>query len=334
MGLEPPPTGDKYPVGLTHNNLLRIYPLGSKGEERVWRKSYESCNELIIQNRLICSARDSIYYLVEGTSALFSNWVGKRYNAGTKGANLLRDILGVHNPFSYPKSIHTVEDAIFAIDVKDACILDYFAGSGTTAHAIINLNRNDGGHRKYVLVEMANYFDTVILPRLKKIIYSSTYKEGKPVSRNGITQLFKYVRLESYEDTLDALELTPQNDLQKGLLAQNPELTEDYRLRYALGSETSESATLLGKQFSDPFAYVMPTVRDGVREDTGVDLAETFNYLLGLCVTSRRRIDEVLAITGTDAEDSRYLVLWRNTNEIDNAALDTWFVHHRDEIAR
>ena len=76
----------------------------------------------------------------------------------------------------------------------------------------------------------------------------------------------------------------------------------------------------------------MPTVRDGVREDTGVDLAETFNYLLGLCVTSRRRIDEVLAITGTDAEDSRYLVLWRNTNEIDNAALDTWFVHHRDEL--
>ena len=235
MGLEPPPTGDKYPVGLTHNNLLRIYPLGSKGEERVWRKSYESCNELIIQNRLICSARDSIYYLVEGTSALFSNWVGKRYNAGTKGANLLRDILGVHNPFSYPKSIHTVEDAIFAIDVKDACILDYFAGSGTTAHAIINLNRNDGGHRKYVLVEMANYFDTVILPRLKKIIYSSTYKEGKPVSRNGITQLFKYVRLESYEDTLDALELTPQNDLQKGLLAQNPELTEGLSAKICAG---------------------------------------------------------------------------------------------------
>jgi len=46
--------------------------------------------------------------------------------------------------------------------------MDYFAGSGTTAHAVIQLNKEDGGNRKFILVEMADYFDTIILPRIKK----------------------------------------------------------------------------------------------------------------------------------------------------------------------
>ena len=101
-------------------------------------------------------------------------------------------------------------------------------------------------------------------------------------------QLFKYVGLESYEDTLDGLELTPPSSTQQDLLVQNPALAEDYRLRYALGEETSESACLLGKHFTDPFAYTLSVVRDGVRRETPVDLPETFNFLIGLRVESRR----------------------------------------------
>ena len=58
--------------------------------------------------------------------------------------------------------MHAVSDAT-------AFVLDYFAGSGTTAHAIVNLNRTDDGHRRFILVEMAHYFDTVLLPRVKKV---------------------------------------------------------------------------------------------------------------------------------------------------------------------
>ena len=81
-------------------------------------------------------------------------------------------------------------------------VLDYFAGSGTTAHAVINLNRQDGGRRKYILVEMGEYFHTVLLPRIKKIVYSKDWKDGKPVSREGVSQCFKYYTLEQYEETL------------------------------------------------------------------------------------------------------------------------------------
>ena len=60
-------------------------------------------------------------------------------------------------------------------------ILDYFAGSGTTGHAVINLNREDGGDRRFILVEMGEHFDTVLLPRLKKVTYSPEWKDGKPM---------------------------------------------------------------------------------------------------------------------------------------------------------
>src|SRR5690606_10863561 len=65
-------------------------------------------------------------------------------------------------------------------DDVDILVLDYFAGSGTTGHAVINLNREDGGRRKFILVEMADYFDTVLLPRLKKVTFSPEWKDGKP----------------------------------------------------------------------------------------------------------------------------------------------------------
>ena len=278
----------------------------------------------------------TIYQKIEAEerkAALFSNWIDPRYNAGTFGANLLSDIMGKHNLFSYPKSVHTVEDALFAADLEfSPWILDYFAGSGTTGHAVVNLNREDGGKRKYILVEVGHHFDTVLLPRIKKVVYSPDWKDGKPVSRNGSTQFFKYIRLESYEDTLDSLELVPPDSAQQDLLAQNPALEEDYRLRYALGEETAGSACLLGKYFTDPFAYTLSVVRDGVRGDVPVDLPVTFNFLIGLRSETRRKVEDVLTITGTDAEGRRCLVLWRNLEGMNNSALDNWFTRNRESF--
>ena len=82
-------------------------------------------------------------------------------------------------------------------------IIDFFAGSGTTAHAAINLNRQDGGKRKYILVEMADYFDTVLLPRIKKVVFSDKWKEGKAQEGGtGIGHFCKYYQLEQYDDGL------------------------------------------------------------------------------------------------------------------------------------
>jgi adenine-specific DNA-methyltransferase len=333
VGLEPPPKLDeKYPTGRTESGLVRIYPLGTNGEERVWRRSYESCLALVSDQKLKCTDNLTIYQAIEAhdrTAALFSNWVDPRYNAGTFGANLLRDIIGSQNPFSYPKSVFTVEDAIFSAEVEPGMVcLDYFAGSGTTGHAVINLNRSDGGNRKYILVEMGQYFESVLVPRIKKVIYSKDWKEGKPVSRQGVSHTFKYIRLESYEDALNNVEL--KRTRQQGeLLEQHPALREDYILRYMLDVESVGSASLLDlDRFEDPFNYKLKvsTGSAGETELANVDLMETFNWLLGLRVKHIDTIRGFRVVQGTNPRGEKVLVIWRDTREKPNAELDDFFL--------
>jgi adenine-specific DNA-methyltransferase len=205
--------------------------------------------------------------------------------------------------------------------------LDYFAGSGTTGHAVINLNREDGGKRKYILVEMGEYFDTVLKPRLQKVIYSKDWKDGKPVSRQGSIHLFKYMRLESYEDTLNNLSLQRTAEQEK-LLQSNSALREEYLLHYMLDVETRESASLLGLDtFATPFEYQLNIARGGAAETRRetIDVVETFNYLLGLRVQTRETIRGICVITGTLADGTKVLLLWRNTHQISNADLDAFF---------
>lgn len=231
-------------------------------------------------------------------------------------------------PYCHSNSFY-IELVGAVADEPNDIVLDYFAGSGTSGHATIQLNREDGRRRKYVLVEMSYYFDTILLPRIKKSVYSQHWKEGKPLSRDGITQFFKVIRLESYEDTLDGLELTPVSG---ELTTQKSALAEDYRLRYSLGSETSGSPNLLGKDFINPDSYQLSIVRDGRRREVSADLCETFNYLIGLRVNSRLSIDGVLAFTGKDAKGYECLVLWRDVEAVDNDALENWFKENKSKF--
>jgi adenine-specific DNA-methyltransferase len=208
QGVEPPPVGADCPMGRTDQGFVRLYPIDSRGQERVWRKSYESglraVAEGLIYGRLGANG-PSLYERVSIDRVKpTSNWVDSRYNAGMHGTQLLTSLFGKPDVFSYPKSIHSVSDIVDAViyDDDEAIVLDFFAGSGTTAHALINLNRADGGRRRYVLVEMAEYCDSVILPRIKKAVFSDEWDEGKAVDGRGVGHFVKYFALEQYEDTL------------------------------------------------------------------------------------------------------------------------------------
>ena len=328
MGAPERRTDPKFHKPLIHPITKEPCPIPANG----WSRTPETLQQLIQNNEIIFGKDET----VQPTRKVFLTPDGRRQISSVisdsrRGKNDV-DKLGVEFPYCHPVSLY--EELIAAATPKTyGLALDYFAGSGTTGHAVINLNREDGGQRKFILIDMADYFDTVMLPRIKKVVYSPDWKNGKPVSRNGVTQLFKYVRLESYEDTMDSLEVTLPSEAQQNLLVDNPALAEDYRLRYALGVETAGSACLLGKAFADPFTYTLSVVRDGVRREVPVDLPETFNYLIGLHVASRQRIDGVLAITGTDPEGRNCLVLWRNLDETDCAALDAWLGRNRDLFA-
>lgn len=316
-----------------------ILPKFRNGDRGVWRWSDRRKILAAVQQGNIFLQRSShsdvvvkIKSLVKPKYKPKTIWADSIYSGTTYGTILLQNIFGVKSEFSYPKSIYAtktaVEVATYEEAEAEAFVVDYFAGSGTTGHAVIELNRkdNENRNRKYVLVEIGHHFESVMLPRLKKVVYSEKWKDGKPEDRNGISQLFKYIRLESYEDSLDSLAVKSRNDL---FIGEDKGIVEDYQLRYALGEETADSASLVGQDFIDPFNYTLSVVRDGVRQDVNVDLAETFNFLLGLRLTSRQQMNGVLAVTGTTRKGENCLILWRNLNKMDASQLDKWFTKHR-----
>ena len=263
---------------------------------------------------------------IEGQCA--TNWWSHEHFGNNAGASdKLYELFGCKNLFNNPKPVELIRGVLQVAGRTVDVVLDFFAGSGTTGHAVIELNREDGSKRKYLLVEMADYFNSVLLPRIKKAIYAPDWKSGKPVSREkGVTQLVKCVRLESYEDTLDCLVLT---SITNDLLENTSLLEEDYKLRYALRAETADSACLLGRDFADPFSYTLSAARDGALRDVAVDLPETFNYLIGLRVETRWLLSGVLVFTGKDATGQVCLVLWRNLETISNKVLEDWFANNR-----
>lgn len=198
------------------------------------------------------------------------------------GSSELNNVIP-HASFSHPKPVDLVNELLIYFTTSKDIVLDYFAGSGTTGHAVINLNREDGGERKYILVEMGDYFDTVLKPRICKVVYSDVWKDGKPQSRDaGVSHCLKYLRLESYEDTLNNLELQSDSTRDRVLEASDS-LKEDYLLHYMLDVE-SRGSLLDIDAFADPTAYTLKVKKPGsdAYENRTVDLIETFNYLIGL----------------------------------------------------
>jgi adenine-specific DNA-methyltransferase len=214
-----------------------------------------------------------------------------------------------------------VTDALSYWLPKDGVVLDFFAGSGTTAHATIALNRNDGGSRQYIVVEQGDYFETVLKPRIQKVVYSSEWKSGKPCAVDtGISHCLKILKLESYEDTLNNLRLYKSAN-QDDLFAKLPQqAAADYLLNYMLDVESRDSLLSL-QDFKTPFDYRLNIAVDsaGAFEPRKVDLVETFNYLIGLRV---KQIDAQLergfvTVAGTLPTGETCLVLWRDCGKLD-----------------
>ena len=270
--------------GLDDEILLPV----ASGVEYTWRLGVESLAIRLaldeVRLRTIKAGRKivEIKFRIDEEGVLPKTvWDDKQVNATAYGTTVLRNLMGISQAFSFPKSVYAVQRCIQVCGTQENdWILDYFAGSGTTAHAVINLNRKDGGSRKYILVEMADWFEVVMLPRIKKVVFCEKWKDGKPRGGPGISHMLKYQYLEQYEDTLDNIELIPNKQAQL-------KFGDDYLLKYFLDYETRENPSLLNiEHLKSPFAYKLRVNLEEVGEpqEIVVDIPETFNYLLGLKV--------------------------------------------------
>lgn len=196
-------------------------------------------------------------------------------------------------------------------------VLDFFAGSGTTAHAVLELNKQDGGRRKFILVEIADFFDSVTLARLKKVTYSFDWENGRPQSTKSLGVFFKYHYVEQYEDTLNNIVFREKDKT----IQETLDSFQDYFLRYMLDYETRDSPTRLTTQkFQTPFDYKIKTINGTEEKEQNVDLVETFNYLLGLNVSKVRSFNDgqriYHVVYGKRNNDST-VIIWRNTKYLD-----------------
>ena len=272
-------------------------------------------------------------------------------DTATDATKELENILGL-KPFETPKPVSLIEKIIQQSCNEHENIIDIFAGSATTGHATINMNRKYGGNRKYFLVEMGEYFNTVAIPRLKKVVYSSDWKKGKPKNRNtGVSHIMKYMKLESYEDALSNISL---DDEKHGLSSL---FGDDYLINYMLDIE-AEGSLLNLDAFKTPFEYKLKVTENNETKEKNVDVVETFNYLIGLTVKTASAITYFNAvkeengeyegavrlvkdiggtygfkqIEGTTPDGKRVLVIWRTISDNlieSNAALDAYFSKHR-----
>ncbi|HEY5314639.1 MAG TPA: site-specific DNA-methyltransferase, partial [Pirellulales bacterium] len=176
---------------------------------RYWRYSERSLLEKAARQEVMWGAGDAYplvkRYLADAQPGLVPVTLFSREFAGDNAeANAeLRALFGRSALVSYPKpsrlyyrlaQIATTADA-------DQVVFDFFAGSGSAAQAVLALNRADGGHRRFVLVEKGPCFDTVLLPRVAKCVFSDAWKHGRPIG-TGTSQLVEVLRIESFEDAM------------------------------------------------------------------------------------------------------------------------------------
>ena len=253
-------------------------------------------------------------------------WHYKLTGTTDDGGNVVKALFG-SAVFDNPKPPSLVERALSLSpeDGDSLLVLDHFAGSGTTGHAVINLNRETGGRRRFILVEVGDYFDTVVLPRVKKVTFTPEWKDGKP-ERMATDEEFdrgprivKYIGLESYEDALNNIEFDDAS-------GQQALKFDDYLIKYMLKWETRASETMLNvEKLARPFSYKLHIHGDGQTREKVSDIPETFNYLLGLHVQIRRVYDDdgrrYLVYRG-QIDHREIVVIWRETEGWQKADLE------------
>lgn len=227
-------------------------------------------------------------YLSEARGLTPINYWSNDYAGNTDmGGNELQDILG-EKVFDWPKPSLLIKRVLEHASSKDSLILDSFAGSGTTAQAVLQKNAEDGGRRRFILVEMMDYADTITAERVRRVI--SGYGEGKKAVE-GVDSGFSY------------FELGPALFLPDGSL--DPSVGWGDLARYVWATEcrapfadrTAEHRFLLGEHAQTAYylAYVPGdemTLTYGLLRELPVRGVPTVVYA-DRCVIAPERLDEM-----------------------------------------
>ena len=175
---------DTKAISTTEKLPVEIWPIDNSGNKRIWRRNQEGIELLYKNNDLIIDKIKNAYQIsfrfrggLDGQMPK-SMWTDAIFSASEYGTSVLNNLIG-REKFQYPKSVEAVMECIRCMSSnKDITILDFFAGSGTTGHAVMKLNSEDGGNRKFILCtnNENNICRDVTYERIKRVIEKENYK--------------------------------------------------------------------------------------------------------------------------------------------------------------
>lgn len=136
-------------------DIYYVYPIDRQGIERKWRYARQTVESIwgMLRPKKISGGYDIELGKTFGVQKTI--WDEKKYDANEYGSKIVSSLVP-GGGFSFPKSLYTVYDSVYAATAydKEAIVMDFFSGSGTTAHAVMKLNAEDGGHRKFIMVQL------------------------------------------------------------------------------------------------------------------------------------------------------------------------------------
>jgi adenine-specific DNA-methyltransferase len=298
-----------------------ILPTDEDGNEKTWRwKNDEvtaNLSEFCVRNDR--AGRLWVYFKSRPNKSgvlPLTVWVDSKYSATEHGTGIIKKLFG-KNVFSYPKSLFAVQDCVKIAGLRndDGYCLDIFGGSGTTAHALMALNSDDGGQRKFILVEANDYFETVTVRRIKKVAYSLNWDDGVAQGDGGPGTFVRLQRLEQYEDTLESLDAEFKDGNSGDLLFENAAFALRYRL-----NKLSRALYCGVERFSSPFGYQLKRAEGGGEAPScEVDLVESLPYLLGMDVTRLYREPAGVVMLGSNRRSQSVAIFFRDCAAKDSA---------------
>ena len=302
MGAPEPRTDPKYFKPLIHPVTKKPCPIPKNG----WGNSPEFMSGLLEKNLVIFGPNETTQprrknylkdYIIIELSSLISS--------GEKGKPQI-EALGLNFPYCHPVGLYETLVWTVTPQGKDV-ILDFFAGSGTTGHAVLNLNKADKGNRRFILVEMGDYFQSALKERIRRVMFSQNWKAGKPEKKkkiDGTIGIVKYQRLEQYEDVLNNLTTSPPDYDAKTKLP----------VKYLYRSEEQQIRLMMDMR--SPFSNRITYGKDST--EGFVDVLETYCYLKGLPVQRRLRFDFGERVYRVVRSGSRAVVFRNVTEDMDD----------------
>lgn len=175
------------------DNSTAVYPVTIQGVERTWKTTKETFLDRYQQGEIVAlseNGRVQIFEKLREDQVIKTHWINRKYHGYHFGTKILDELLGVKT-FDFPKSLYLMKDICKLFVPKSGMVLDFFSGSATTAHAVMLLNSEDGGNRKYIMAQIPASCDE------KSEAYKAGYKNICEIGKERIRRAGKKIKEES-----------------------------------------------------------------------------------------------------------------------------------------